>query len=106
MKLSADLELALQGLPGEVIIRQGLDDLAAGQESIGSCLVQIGATRLRDAGLPVPENVDINADRSLYRLLEAEHGTSAHSQYNSWIRQLVSFERALEGRARNKKNRA
>src|SRR5687768_6043773 len=98
MKLSPELEEDFRELPGEQIIREGLKDLVAGRESIGSCLVQIGATRLREAGVPIPEQVDIDADRSLYRLLSATHGNGAHSQYNSWIRQFVSFERSLERR--------
>jgi hypothetical protein len=31
-------------------------------------------------------------------LLETTHGNAAHSQYNALIRQLVSFEQALEQR--------
>ena len=86
-------------LPGETLIRQGLADLADGRESIGSLLVQIGAPRLRLLNVAVPalEN-SIEADRRLYQLLAAVHGNEAHSQFNSFIRQLVSFERALERR--------
>ncbi len=94
------------GLPAETLVRQGLEDLIAGRESMGSLLVQIGAPRLRLLGLPLPirEDDECDADRRLYRLLSAEHGTEAHSQFNSLIRQLVSFERALERRvwARNR----
>lgn len=86
------------GLPAEALIRRGLEDLAAGRESIGSLLVQIGASRLRLLEVPVPAAVDIDADRRLYRLLGLTHGNEAHAQYNSWIRELVSFERALERR--------
>ena len=88
------------GLPGEALIRQGLEDLAAGRESIGSLLVQIGAPRLRLLEVPLPPVTadDMDADRRLYRLLAVTHGNEAHSQYNSWLRELVSFERALERR--------
>ena len=88
------------GLPAEALIRQGLEDLAAGRESIGSLLVQIGAPRLRLLEVPLPpaKADDIDADRRLYRLLALSHGNEAHSQYNSRIRELVSFERALERR--------
>jgi hypothetical protein len=86
-------------LPGEAIIRQGLTDLAAGRESIGALLVQIGSPRLRllVTALPAMANSG-EADRRLYELLSATHGREAHSQFNSLIRQLVSFERALERR--------
>jgi hypothetical protein len=89
------------GLPAESLIRQGLDDIAAGRESVGALLVQIGAPRLQLLGISLPPHAgdQVNADRRLYRLLSVEHGTEAHSQFNSLIRQLVSFERALERRA-------
>ncbi len=87
------------GLPAEDLIRQGLADLAAGRESIGALLVQIGTPRLRLLNVPLPPVVNAqDADRRLYRLLATTHGNEAHSQYNSLIRELVSFERALERR--------
>ncbi len=86
------------GLPGADAIRAGLEDLAAGRESVESLLIQIGAPRLSWLGIALPMPPDVDADRRLYRLLAAQHGNGAHSQFNSLIRQLVSFERALEGR--------
>ncbi len=86
------------GLPGADAIRAGLEDLAAGRESVESLLIQIGAPRLSWLGILLPVKPDADADRQLYRLLSAEHGNAAHSQFNSLIRQLVSFERALEHR--------
>jgi hypothetical protein len=97
--LSTEVEEAISGLPAEAMVRRGLKDFAAGRESVEGCLVQIGATRLRNCGLPVEaKNVDIDADRKLYALLCKSHGYEAHSQYNSLIRELVSFERGLERR--------
>jgi hypothetical protein len=99
VKLTPENEQDFRGLPAEEVIRQGLKDLAEGRESIGMFLVQIGSPRLRECGLELPPQVDGDADRKLYALLEREHGVeAAHSQYNSWIRQLVSFERGLERR--------
>lgn len=86
------------GLPGAEIVRTGLEDLAAGRESIASLLVQIGAPRLNGLGISLPIKPEPDADHRLYHLLGAQHGLAAHSQFNSWIRQLVSFERALEQR--------
>lgn len=86
------------GLPGADAIRAGLADLAAGRESVESLLIQIGAPRLSWLGVVLPTQPDVDADRRLYRLLAVQHGNAAHSQFNSLIRQLVSFERALEGR--------
>lgn len=85
-------------LPGADMIRAGLADLTAGRESIASLLVQIGAPRLNWLGIQLPADSVPDADRRLYRLLASQHGQAAHSQFNSWIRQLVSFERALEHR--------
>lgn len=87
------------GLPGEALVREGLNDLSAGRESLASLLVQIGAPRLRLLAVPVAQAADdLDADRRLYHLLATQHGREAHSQFNSLVRQLVSFERALEGR--------
>ena len=93
------LEEHFSGLPAEALIRAGLADLSAGRESIGSLLVQIGGPRLRGCGVPVPQLPDAeSSDHRLYARLSATHGLEAHSQFNSLVRQLVSFERALERR--------
>jgi hypothetical protein len=84
----------LTGLPGNELVAQGLADLAAGRESVESLLVQISSTRLRELGLDVPTATD--PDLRLYALLQQTHGDDAHSQYNALVRQLVSFQRALE----------
>lgn len=97
--MSPALEQNFTGLPAEPLIREGLMDLAAGRESTGSLLVQIGGPRLRGCGVPVPLLPDAeNSDRRLYARLAVTHGLEAHSQFNSLVRQLVSFERALERR--------
>ena len=96
MPLTHNIDFA--GLPGEDLIRQGLEDLAAGRESVGALLVQIGAPRLRLLNIPLLATNGGDADRRLYQMVSATHGAEAHSQFNSLIRQLVSFERALERR--------
>lgn len=87
-------------LPGAELIAEGLRDIAAGRETIASELVKLGSPRLRNCGIEitVSDEQALNADRQLYRILSATHGDAAHSQFNAWIRQLVSFERALEQR--------
>jgi hypothetical protein len=82
-----------EALPGADLIREGLRDLARGTESIAALLVLIGAPRLRELGLDVPDTPYFPEDR-LYERLVALHGDAAHSQYNALIRRLVSFERA------------
>lgn len=91
---------ALSGLPGESLIRSGLVDLAAGRESAESLMVLIGSPKLTECGVALPDSEAdaLNADYRLYAMMEALHDNDAHSQYNALIRQLVSFERALEHR--------
>jgi hypothetical protein len=80
-------------LPGEDLVRRGIDDLAAGVGSVEALLVSIGAPRLRRLGLDVPGPLQ-SPEHRLYELLRAEHGDAAHARYNSLVRRLVSFERA------------
>lgn len=82
-------------LPGEELIRRGLDDLSSGRVSSESLLVSIGAHRLRRAGLQVPPALP-DADHRLYQQLAAEFGNDAHSRYNALLRRLISYEQALE----------
>ena len=64
-------------------------------ESVPALLVSIGAPRLRRLGLPVDQPID-QPERRLYELLSNINPHSAHSKFNSYIRRLVSFERAME----------
>jgi hypothetical protein len=99
--MRAALPSDFEGLPAEQLVRQGLEDIESGRETVAALLVRIGEPRLRLLGIAFPSSAggeSDNADRRLYRLLAAEHGNAAHAQYNSLLRQLVSFERALERR--------
>jgi hypothetical protein len=100
MKAQTSFEERITGLPFAESVRKGLADLKAGRETIESLLMLIGEPRLRSLNVPLPDREDINADRRLYSLLCESHDDEAHAQYNSLIRQLVSFERALEGRTK------
>jgi len=89
-------------LPGGKLIREGLEDFQAGRCTAAACLVGIARTRLRHAGLlagsvanPFPD-----PERQLYSLLR-EAGGDAYSRYNALIRELVSFENALDRRSNN-----
>jgi hypothetical protein len=88
--------MGIEALPGGDLIREGLDDLAAGRESAAALLVAVGAPRLRRAGLQIPSRLFDHAEHRLYELLARAHADSAHSRYNALIRRLVSFERACE----------
>ena len=91
----------LHGLPGEALLREGLTDFQSGRCTIPACLVSMARPRLMQAGLiplaghnPVPE-----PELQLYRLLRGEEG-DAYSRYNALVRELVSFEQALDRRQR------
>jgi hypothetical protein len=98
MKASTEFEEKIADLPFADSIRKGLADLEAGRETVESLLILIGEPRLRSLDVPFIARGDINADRRLYALLGETWNDEAHSQYNSLLRQLGSFARALEGR--------
>ncbi len=83
-------------LPGADLIASGLKDLREGRETIGALLVAIGAPRLRNIGLDLPEKLPDNPEHRLYNLLAKDDSDSAHSRYNAYLRRLVSYERAAE----------
>jgi len=95
----------LCGLPGEKLVRQGLADFQAGLCTIPACLVRIARPRLSRAGL-MPPSVPgqfSEAELQLYGLLKLEGG-DAYSRYNALLRELISFENALDWRTRKTKN--
>ena len=94
--------MSLDELPANDLIRQGLDDLAQQRQSVEACLVKIGSAQLRRCGmaLEVTDEDALSADHELYALLSRQHGNDAHGRYNALLRELVSFERALEARQR------
>lgn len=89
----------ITGLPGESLVREGLADAQAGRYTAAACLVSIARPRLSRAGLLAGIQADLQPEPelSLYRLLRAQGG-DAYSRYNALIRELVSFENALDRR--------
>jgi hypothetical protein len=88
----------LEGLPGGALIQEGLADHRAGLQTIAACLVRIASPRLSRAGLIHPEATDDEGvELELYQLLSGEGGR-AYSRYNSLLRELLSFEHALDHR--------
>jgi hypothetical protein len=73
---------------------EGLQDWRAGQTTIASCLIAIAFGKFRNAGLVEGESPIREAELVLYDLLRKEGG-NAYGRYNSLIRELVSFGRAL-----------
>jgi hypothetical protein len=89
----------IKGLPGEVLIREGLADFQSRRCTVPACLVGMAQSRLRSAGLitGVVAHALPEPEWQLYRLLRDEGG-DAYSRYNALIRELVSFEQALDQR--------
>jgi hypothetical protein len=82
-------------LPGNELVRAGLDDLAAGRESEASLVVAMAAPRLRALGFEVPVGGGAQPSYRLYELLASRAG-GAHSRYNALVGRMVSFARAAE----------
>ena len=80
-------------LPGEDLVLQGCSDLEHGARTAAALLVSIGAPRLRQLGLTVPDPLP-DPEHGLFAILAAENPDSAHGRYNALVRRLVSFERA------------
>ena len=84
-------------LPGEELASEGLSDLAHGRISDASLLVLIAAPRLRRLGIAIPGQRSAQPfEHQLYDRLDQRLGPAAYSYYNSLIRRIVSFARALE----------
>jgi hypothetical protein len=84
-------------LPGEELFSQGLADLLQGHVTDCSLLVLIAAPRLKRLGLEIPNRCFPQPyEHQLYARLADRLGTAAHSHYNSLIRRIVSYARALE----------
>lgn len=96
LRSSTVLSRDLENLPGYELVSKGVDDLARGVSSREALLVSIGASRLRENGVPLPKSVPAEAELQLYRLLRSERPQDAYSFYNSLLRRLISFEKALE----------
>jgi hypothetical protein len=91
----------MTGLPGEQLVRTGIADLTANRRTVASLLVSVAGARLARGGL-WPDTVAAASDEpeiELYRMLRREGG-DAYARYNAFIRELVSFEQALDRRMR------
>ena len=84
-------------LPGEALVEQGIADLSGDRVTDFSLLVLIAAPRLRRLGIQVPDRPFPRPfEHELYARLDQRLGPAAHSYYNSLIRRIVSYARALE----------
>jgi hypothetical protein len=76
-------------------VRNGIDDLRNHRMTTAALLVAIGAPKLKQLGIDVPEHDFGCPEHRLYDLLTTDGPDSAHSRYNALIRKLVSYERAV-----------
>ena len=83
-------------LPGSDLVAHGLEDLSQGRVSREALLLSRFATRLTEAGVPLPTPPLPKAELRLYELLAASEGNGAHSAYNALTRRIVSYLRAAE----------
>jgi len=98
--MNQSLQDLISDLPGTALIQQGLQDYRENLHTMPSCLVRMARRRLVRAGLmEASSGNDINAELDLYKLLSHE-GNQAHSRYNALVRELISFEHALDHRLR------
>jgi hypothetical protein len=84
-------------LPGHDLVKRGIEELSADRVTDFSLLVLIAAPRLKRLGIRIPERTFPRPyEHQLYARLDARLGVGAHSYYNSLIRRIVSYARALE----------
>lgn len=91
----------LDELPGADLILPGIDDLRQGRiNTVGALLIAIAFTRLRNAGLAIPDVPRASEpELTLYAQLKAQR-SDAYLYYNALLDSLNSFCNALELRAR------
>jgi hypothetical protein len=92
MRSPADFD----GAPGADLVAAGLEDLAAGRETIAALLVCMARTRLRSVGIDVPRVPIERPSHRLYDLLAQDDARTAHSRFNALARRLASFARVAE----------
>jgi hypothetical protein len=86
-----------EALPGAELVQQGLSDLHRNELSDCALLVLIAGPRLKRLGIHIPDqSFPRPYEHRLYERLDQRLGVGAHSHYNSLIRRIVSYARALE----------
>ena len=88
-----------EGLPGAERIVEGLKDYHDGRHSIPACFVRMARPRLIRAGMmSASPTHDDGAELQLYQLLSTSGDSHSYSRYNALVRELISFEHALDHR--------
>lgn len=89
----------LDRLPGAEIVLPGIEDLAAGRDTLNALAVRAAASRLGVQDLAREDEAEEPAAHRLYLRLSSELGDGAHSRYNAILARVASFARAA-GHAR------
>lgn len=84
------------GAPGADLVASGLEDLAAGHETVAALVVSMARTRLRAVDIDVPAGGAERPSHRLYDVLAADDARTAHSRFNALTRRVASFARAAE----------
>lgn len=94
----ATTETKLLDFPGAEIVLPGVEDLARDRDTVDAAAVLVAATKLRNAGLNVPERTSTSEEpgHHLFQLLLDGDVLDPHSRYNAILRRVDSFARALE----------
>lgn len=97
--------LELAGLPGEALIRAGLEDLAEGRASVAALVLSSASDRLRQLeielpALPPTAALPRQCELALYEKLVESGEADPYARYNALLRELASFLEAAEGRRR------
>lgn len=96
----------LSGLPGSLIVEQGLADLSKGRRTVEAWLVAIASRRLQSLGIAVARPADFSdPDLELYAELGKRERRDAYADYNALRRELASFLDALAARRRREEGR-
>jgi len=91
------------GLPGADRVLEGLRDYHGGRHTIPACLVRMARPRLIRAGMmSSPAPGDDGAELELYQLVSSSGTRQSFSRYNALVRELISFEHALDHRLSTK----
>ena len=98
--MQGDFQSMFRYIPGAEQVTKGLADVAAQSATEEALVVLVASPRLRRLGIEIPESpISRPYEHALYTLIEQRHGHGALSYYNSVLRRMVSFCRALEQEA-------
>jgi len=91
-------DINLAELPGGDLVIAGSRDLENQKITEAALLLLIASPRLERLGIKIlaPKNVSLPYEHALYNKLLESRPADAYSFYNSLIRKIVSFSRALE----------